>query len=68
MTNNNEQLMADIDRFLADGGYESLSEWMRDSDYTVDGDGVWTDEHDAIVDPLVQIDAAMDVSGFYESV
>ncbi len=60
-----------IERFLADGGYKSLDEWMLDSEYLYE-DGEWfyspdyPDENIAgqQVDPVGTIMGAIEASGF----
>lgn len=61
-----------IQAFLADGGYDSLDDWMEDSDYVQDDDGYWRypsdypDENVAgmEVDPEGTIEGAIEASGF----
>lgn len=52
----------EIVAFLDDGGYASLSEWMADSDFTQDDEGVWHHEEGHPVDPIGCIEGAMEAA------
>lgn len=50
-----------VDLWVQQGGYKSLDEWMRDSDYGWShNEGEWTDETGEVVDPYEQALAAME--------
>lgn len=48
---------------LTEGGYDSLPDWGRDSDYTQHTDGTWHDDTGMPVDLLGMAYAAMESSG-----
>jgi hypothetical protein len=62
-----KSFLDEVDEFLAEGGYESLTEWMKDSDYLLTEGGYWVDLDDNPVEPLGMIHAAMESAGFYEN-
>jgi hypothetical protein len=54
-----------INAFLAEGNYENIDAWMRDSDFT-QRDGMWFHAEGHPVDPEGCIEGAMEASGFFE--
>lgn len=52
----------EIAEYLEENGYESIEEWMSDSDYRQDVNGTWWDENENRADPedsiLTAIEAA----------
>ena len=59
--------LADLNKFLTDAGYETLTAWMNDSDYLLGAEGYWVDLDDNPVEPFDVVHAAMEASGFYDT-
>lgn len=56
-----------IAAFLADGEYDSIEEWMEDSDFTQQPDGSWVEDHNGTTqEPEDAIAIAMEACGFLE--
>lgn len=56
-----------IEAYVAEHGYADVDDWMSDSDYRRNEDGVWVDEYGNEVDPDSALTTAIESSGYEPS-